>query len=150
MRGRPDATSDKFRDGLFRRVTSGLTLAEVVLATGLLTLVVVIVMGVFIGGLRLMSRSEQRTQATNLARLLLESINDQGGFHALPDTDTTFDGKVPDPAVNDFPPTPYPGNEHLVVTVKTRALSDRTRAVLVNVAWNSGAVQLEKVFHATE
>lgn len=137
------------RGGSVRRSNIGLTLAEVVLATGLLTLVVVIVMGVFIGGLRLMSRSEQRTQATNLARLMLESIDDQGGFHTLPDSDSIFDGTVPDPAVNNFPPAPYPGNE-LAITVQTRALTTRTRAVLVNVTWNSGSVRLEKVFHATE
>ena len=128
----------------------GLTLAEVVVATGLLTVVVVIVMGVFIGGLRLMSLSEQRTQATQMAQAMLESIADQGGFQALPDVDSAFDGKVPDAAVDGFPPAPYPGNENLVIAVRTRVLTDTTRAALVTVRWASGEVRLEKTFHATE
>lgn len=120
------------------------------MAIGLLTVVLLLVMGVFTGGLRLMSRSEQRTQATQMAQGVLESIADQGGFHAFPTTNSTFRGKVPDATVNGFPPPPYPGNDNLVVEVQTRELTDHTRAALVIVRWASGQVRLEKTFHACE
>jgi len=127
-----------------------LTLAEVIIAVGLLGLATLSLMAVFIGGLRLMSRSEVRTSASNLGNAVLESITDIGGFHAIPDTDRTFDGNVPDPTSSGFPPSPYPGNAEFTITVETKIVTASTRAVQVTVRWDEGRVQLEKVFNEVE
>ena len=62
--------------------------------------------GVFTGGLRLLSQSEAVTRATELGRAELEAIKDLG-WAALPATDASFDGRVPDPQVAGWPPAPY-------------------------------------------
>lgn len=124
-----------------------LTLAEVMLSVGLLGVVVLVVMGVYIAGIRSMERSEVRTEATNLGADLLEIVDEQGGFGALPDSDLTFDGSVPDSTLDGFPPPPYPGTERYSLKVRTRVVSARTRALMVEVQWAQGAVKLERVYH---
>lgn len=134
-----------------RRGRHGLTLAEVLFALAIIASVVLVVVGVFAGGIHLMNRSEKRTQASNLGGDLLEQIADEGGFSHLPDVDRVFDGRVPDaPDTSGFPPSPYPASGDYTVVVTTRVLTGVTRAVLVEVHWDSGAVKLEKVFHAVE
>lgn len=146
----------------------GLTLAEVLMAAGLLATVLILLVGVFLGGLRLMQRSEVHTGATSIAREVLEVIEDKGGFGALPDTDigigqgVVFNGANPDPAIDGFPPLPYPKAERdgreFLIRVETRNLGsssqttspkgNRHTIVLVTVSWEEGRVQLEKGFHA--
>lgn len=120
------------------------------MAVGLLAIAALSMIAVFMGGLNLMAKSEQRTQASNLGTEVLESIADQGGFHSLPETDIVFNGRNNDPEVDGFPPPPYPGNDDYSVTVESRVLTDRTRAVQVTVGWTEGQIKLEKVFNAVE
>lgn len=129
---------------------SGLTLAEVVLAVGLIGFVTLGLMGTIVGGLKLMSRSETRTAASNLGAGVLESIADNGGYHCIPDSDLTFDGKRPDPQVKDFPPPPYPGDDRFTTIVRCRVVTPKTRAVQVEVSWGQGRIRLEKVFNEVE
>lgn len=139
----------------------GLTLAEVLMAVGILAMVLIFVIGVFIGGLNLMERSEVHTDASSIGRELLETIEDEGGFAALPSDDVIFDGKVPTPRVDGFPPEPYPvaqrGREYTIrVEVRKPPGGERRLgAVLVTVSWDDGGrgesrIELEKVFHASD
>jgi len=123
------------------------------MAAGLLTAVLVLLVGVFAGGLQLMQRSEVHTAATTIGRSVLEDLEDRGGFTAVPHGPVVFDGSNPDPKSGNFPPDPYPvavqdGREY-TVTVEVRSPSSRLRSVLVSVSWGSGKIRLEKVFHAS-
>lgn len=128
----------------------GLTLAEVIIAVGLIGFVTLGLIGTIIGGIKLMSRSETRTAASNYGAAILESISDNGGFGYVPDTDITFDGNVPDPRIDDFPPELYPGNDQFTTVVRCRVLTPRTRAVEVEVSWGDGRAKLEKVYNVVE
>jgi hypothetical protein len=81
---------------------------------------------------------------------VLEAIADDGGYHALPGSDSLFEGKTPDPDIGGYPPPPYPGNQEFTVTVQNRILTPQTQAVQVTVSWGEGAIKLEKVFNAVE
>ncbi len=132
----------------------GSSLAEVLLAAGILTTVLLLLVGVFIGGLNLMERSEVYTTASNVAREVFETLQDEGGFAALPLEPSEFDGSRPDPRVDRFPPEPYPvatrNGREFTISLETLHPSSRMTAVLVTVAWESGQLQLEKVFHAAD
>ena len=121
-----------------------------IIAVGLVGFVTLGLIGTIVGGLKLMSRSETRTAASNLGAGVLEAIADNGGFHSIPDSNLTFDGKVPDPQVNDFPPSPYPGDDRFATIVRCRVVTPRTRAVQVEVSWGQGSIKLEKVFNEVE
>jgi hypothetical protein len=120
------------------------------MAVGLLAIATLSLIAVFIGGLQLMSRSEERTAASNLGSAVLESISDIGGFHAVPNSDSLFDGARSDPAINNFPPSPYPAAEGFTIAVETRVVTARTRAVQVTVSWDEGRVKLEKIYNEVE
>ena len=134
------------------REYKGLTLAEILIAVGLLTMVLVLLVGVFIGGLQLMQRSEVHTAASSIGREVMETIEDEGGLACIPLHSTAFNGANPDASVDGFPPAPYPrvsrAGREFVVRVETHSLSARMAAVLVTVSWGGGRIQLEKVFHA--
>ncbi len=133
-----------------------MTLAEVMMAAGILVVVLLLVIAVFIGGLQLMERSEVHTEASSIGREILETIEDAGGFAALPLVAGKFDDSIPDARVDGFPPKPYSeaerGGREYNVTVETKAVgtTNRSMAVLVTVSWGEGRIQLEKVFHAAD
>jgi hypothetical protein len=132
----------------------GLTLAEILFSAGILTTVLVLLVGVFTGGLQLMQRSEVHTAASSIGREVLETIQDEGGFATIPPGDVSFNGVNPDPKVGDFPPDPYPvasrdGRDYSI-RVEVKEVSDQMSAVMVSVSWDGGRVQLEKVFHAAD
>lgn len=135
-----------------RRARKGLTLAEILMAVGLLSMVLILLVGVFIGGLQLMQSSEVHTAASSIGREVMETIEDEGGFACLPLDSSSFNGANPDATVDGFPPEPYPtasrGGRDFVLRVETQNLSARMTAVLVTVSWDGGRIQLEKVFHA--
>lgn len=131
----------------------GLTLAEVLLSSAILTVVLLLLIGVFISGLKLMQRSETLTAASTIGREFLETVEDIGGYSALPTTDSVFNGANPDDPVNEFPPSPYPttireGREYSL-RVETKRDGDIT-AILVTVTGDEGRAQLEKVYHEAE
>ena len=122
------------------------------MSVGLLTGVLILLVGVFLGGLSLMERSEVHTAASSIGREVMETLEDEGGFSAVPDGTFSFDGSVPDPKLGGFPPDPYPlttrdGREY-TVKVEVQSLTDELRAVLVTVSWETGRIQLEKAFNA--
>ncbi len=123
-------------------------------AAGLLTMVLLLLIGVFIGGLQLMERSEVHTAASTIAREILETVRDEGGYAALPPSNSSFNGANPDPVLDGFPPAPYPVATRMgrdfVTRVEVRHRPPRFATVLVTVAWPEGRIQLEKAFHAAD
>ena len=75
----------------------GLSIPELLMAIGILAVVILTIVGVFIGGLKLMNNSKVRTAASNVGKEVLEAIEDEGGFVAIPEQETIFDGAVPAP-----------------------------------------------------
>ena len=132
----------------------GITLAEILFSAGILTTVLILLIGVFVGGLQLMQRSEVHTAASSIGREVLETIQDEGGFGSLPLGNATFNGANPDDKVNDFPPDPYPvatrDGREFTIRVEVQEVTDRLSSVLVSVSWDGGRVQLEKAFHAAD
>lgn len=100
-------------------------MALAITSVALLTLI-----GVFTGGLRLLTRSEAVTRATETGRSELETIKDLG-WTALPATDATFDGRAGDPPVGGFPPPPYaPG---VPMTVNVEQIEPGLKSITVRV-----------------
>ena len=110
------------------------TLAEVVMAIGILAFAFVTVITLMVGGLRQLEQSNQYSQAQSLARQQLESIRSQG--YAL--DSCLYDGRIPNPPVAGFPPPPYPGvsNEQpYKIVVKVDKFSSRLCNCWVDVYW---------------
>lgn len=82
----------------------GLTLIEVMLATGLLATAILGLMAVFFHQGRAVDQSNSQIVAVGLARAEMEAIRAQGAIPA----GATFDGRRPDAPVAGFPPPPYP------------------------------------------
>lgn len=115
----------------------GLTLLETTLAVGLVAVALLVLIGVFTGGMQLMSRSGEIADATEAGRQLLETVK-RNGYDKIPADTRTFDGRAGDPPLDDFPPSPYPqatlpsgGTYPLLVHVEPRtgtALAVRVEA----------------------
>lgn len=124
----------------------GLTLLEILLATALLSIAVLALMGVHLEGLRLARQGRDLTRATDLATALLEVTQDLG-YHQIP-PDATFQGA---PAVNGFPPEPYPevtlDGQRYQLKVVTQSRDLHLKSVLVEVSWGpKHKVVLERLF----
>ena len=140
------------------RKSQALSLLEVMLAFGVLSVALLGVIALFTNGLRLMSHSKQLTAATEVGRQVLESVK-TAGYSSIPGTDIVFDGRgaTPDPQIlgpPDFPPRPYPtevvdgGNYEVVVRVTTPPASPTLRAVEVEVYYaRGGSSVLQTLFH---
>ena len=122
------------------------------MSVGLLTGVLILLVGVFLGGLNLMERSEIHTAASSIGAELMETIEDEGGYSSIPDGTYAFDGATPTPKLGSFPPDPYPkatrAGREFTVKVEVQSPTDELRAVLVTVSWDTGRIQLEKAFNA--
>lgn len=117
----------------------GLSLAEVIIAIGLLAVAIVSLVAMFSRGMIQLGHSKQVSQATDAAQTCLETIKAGGpGFVAL----GTFDGRQDDPANADgFPPAPYPKTAEgypLVVRASQTGTPAGTVAVSVEVFYESG------------
>lgn len=77
------------------------------MAVALAALALLALIGVFVASLRLTSQNREAVAATHLAGELLERARSLD-YSVLPQTVTVFRGNLPDPAVNGFPPAPYP------------------------------------------
>ena len=137
----------------------GLTLMEVMLSIGLLSVAALSLLTVFISGLKLMQRSNDMAAANDLAQSTLEAIKRDfrtNGMTALPAGAYLYDGRVPDPievsGPNDFPPTPYPGltvnDQDYQIVVEGRDEGSRLRRVSVSVYWaDNPPLRLETILH---
>lgn len=113
------------------------SLLEVLCAMSILAVAALAIAQVFISGLGLMTQSRDMQAAAEVGRQLLEQVRVSG---TIP-PNATFDGSVPDPQVNGFPPAPYPvgtvdGKPYtLVVTTQPVPGSPDVKAVGVEVRW---------------
>lgn len=128
---------------------NGLSLAEVLLALALAALAALSLMVVLIGGLRLLERSQEVSEATAVGRELMERIKAQD--YAYRPVNVTFDGRVPNPPVSGFPPAPYPSvRQKFVYTtrVQVQTLDAYSNRVSVEVFWENGrSLTLETVMN---
>ncbi|MGE0490199.1 MAG: prepilin-type N-terminal cleavage/methylation domain-containing protein [Vulcanimicrobiota bacterium] len=136
-------------DGALNR--RGFTLFEIMIAVGLLAVVVVVLVGVFLSGVKLARESTAVTAATELGRQFLETV-EQGGYDQM--AVGTFDGSVPNlpDAATGFPPAPYPGasqdREQFVLKVTCADHTTNTRSVEVEVSWrNDRRVRFKTLVH---
>lgn len=139
--------------------SSGLTLMEVMVSIGLLAMAALSILSVFIGGMKLMQRSNDMAAASNVAKSTLEAIKRDfrsAEFAALPAGPYTFDGRIPDPVDTTtpapFPPGPYPEVEidgiNYQVVVEGIDEGTRLRRVKVSVYWTAQQpLVLETILH---
>ena len=109
----------------------GVSLLEVLLALGILSVALLGIMGVYTIGLK-QSVAEQSFQASEMGSELLERVGEMG-FDDLPDTDVVFDGRRGDPAVDGFPPAPYPTRNNLQAEVYVDQMGPTLKSVCVKV-----------------
>ena len=88
---------------------------EVMVSIGMLAVAALSILTVFIGGLKLMQRSNEMAAANDVAKSVLEAVKrdtDIHGLTAVPPGITKFDGRLPDAkdiaGPVPFPPDPYP------------------------------------------
>lgn len=134
-------------------VRRGFSLAEMVVALGLLAAASLVVIGVFTSGLSYMGQTEQHTVAHEISRELLERVRAGGGYTALPAGPRVFDGREGQAPDGAFPPSPYPGvvlegqSYDMVVRVADHPTLVGVRAVRVEVYWGkTGRTVVETAF----
>lgn len=132
---------------------------EVMLSIGLLAVAALSLLSVFIGGLKLMQRSNEMATANDVAKSTLEAIKKDvriNGMSVIPTGVYTFDSRLGDPADSSglapFPPAPYP--ETLVddqlyqVVVEGQDEGTRLKRVRVQIYWNDNPpLKLETLLH---
>jgi uncharacterized protein (TIGR02598 family) len=125
----------------------GFSLAEVLFALAVGAVAVLTLIAVLIGGLRLLAKSQETSEATSVGRELMERIRARNYAHPLGTEE--FDGRVPDAAVDGFPPAPYPRKQLKFIystRVRVRQLDSVRWHVAVDVFWNqNSSLQLETV-----
>ncbi|MEW6279274.1 MAG: type II secretion system protein [Candidatus Eremiobacterota bacterium] len=137
----------------------GFSLAELVLAFGVVAVAILSLVAVFLSGVRLTARSRELSSGTEVAHQVMEQVKlnvRQGGFGYLPPGSYNFDGKNPDPQVGVppllFPPAPYPtttvNNRDYTVLVSGQELSPTLKELRVEVHWgDQSRVVLETHLH---
>jgi uncharacterized protein (TIGR02598 family) len=89
----------------------GLSLIEVLLAIGLVAVAALTMISMFLYGLEASAKSSDIAAATAVGQQIVERVRRMHklqGFGATPTGSFVFDGRVPQPAVANFPPSPYP------------------------------------------
>lgn len=137
---------------------------EALVAVGLLAVAALALLTVFIGGLKMMQRSNEMAAANDVARSVLEAVKRDYKGHSdalFPPGEYKFDGRVPDIVFDDdpdelpppFPPEPYPSTTindiDYTVVVSGKPESARLHRVRVEVYWgiSSQPVVLETLIH---
>lgn len=113
---------------------------------GLLALGLVVLAG---AALRMNSAGQERVVSTELATELLERIRIQG-YLSVPHETSKFDGRVPDPTDDEFPPAPYPSVSKApghTLMVETEQASPNLRRVKVTVFAPNSTTRLETYIH---
>lgn len=115
----------------------GLSLMELMVAMAVIAFALLTMLGVYISGVRLMSRGEEITVATEVGRRLLETVR-SAGYAYIPDAPTVYDGRVPDPRDPGlgFPPGPYPVDGRYELEVKSEKIEDNLKSVTVRVYYD--------------
>ena len=142
-----------------KRPRFGLSLLEVMISLGILAVAILALLSVFVGGLSLMQRSNELAAANNVAKSTLEAIKrdiQASGFSFVPSDSYTYDGRVPDSALNRgtsvFPPAPYPSTtvdgEKYTVMVEGATEGTRLKRLGVSIFWSDNPpLKLETVLH---
>lgn len=107
---------------------------EIMVALGIVAFALITMIGVYISSIRLMTRGEEMTRASEVARSSLESIKLQGYGKVPPNA--TFDSRNSDPKVDDFPPDPYPGPTGYPIVIKTEVIDTDLLSVTVRVYYD--------------
>ncbi len=109
---------------------SGFTLLEIVLALGLTTLILLAVFYVMIGSLQSFQRAEEVSVVRALAREEIERVKERN----VPLVAGLFDGSVPTPQLDGFPPPPYPVSaDGYTVVVNSVAMDERLFSLVVEI-----------------
>lgn len=116
----------------------GLTVAEVLLALGLFTIVVLGFSVVILSGMRLNLQGDKMSQGTQIARSVMENAKKKGYANIATGL---FDGRLATPTAPDvatgFPPSPYPKQGDYQVVVQVSDISPSSRSVKVDVYWSA-------------
>jgi type II secretory pathway pseudopilin PulG len=121
------------------RSNKGVTLAELVVAMGIVSVALLAIMGVLIQSTGALNSDRKISTASQLARQVMEAVR-AGGHLTIPEGTVTFDGRADHPKVNDFPPDPYPGVKvdegefHISVTAERKP--PNLKSVTVEVYWD--------------
>ena len=124
----------------------GLSLLEILFALVLVTVAVLAVVSVYIGGMRLSAKGERLFIASETGKAVLERIR-EAGFSEIPDGTRTFDGRSNDPQLGDFPPPPYPAQGDYPILVETHLQEANLKSVTVRVFYDKdNSVVLQTYF----
>lgn len=115
---------------------AGFSLIEIMLSLALVTTAVLAVMAIYTVGLRQSVRAEKTLKATEMAREILEMSRDLA-FDDIPADDLVFDGRIPTPAVDKFPPAPYPARGDFQAEVFVDQLGPDLKSVCVKVYYEA-------------
>ncbi len=114
-----------------------MSLIEVMLALGLVASAVLAIMAVYTMGLRQSVKAEKMLKATEMSREIMERTRELD-FSKIPDTNTSFDGRLNQSAVNGFPPTPYPTRDDFKAVVTVDQIAPQLKSVCVKVFYDKG------------
>ena len=119
----------------------GFSIAEVVVAIGLLAFSLLALVGVLTGIMKLSTQNENFDRAVSTSQELLDRI--RHGPVKPPSTEHIFQGKVPDPKVSDFPPPPTELNASTNVVIE-----DNAKFLETTLTWKAdpGSFMLQQEF----
>lgn len=146
-----------------RHTRAGYSVMEALVAVGLLAVAALALLTVFIGGLKMMQRSNEMAAANDVARSVIEAIKRDYALYddpLFPPGAYSFDGRNPDDRFDEdplvdpppYPPDPYPavkvnGTEYKIV-VSGHDEASRLKRVKVEVYWNDNRpISLETLIH---
>lgn len=117
------------------------------MAIALVSVAVLTIVGVYIGGLKLSAKSERVLLATEVAQSTLERIRELG-YDKIPPEDSVFSGRKSDPpTVDGFPPSPYPGEQDYSIEVTSSIKETDLKSVAVRVYYDQrNSVVLQTYF----
>lgn len=119
------------------------------LALGIIASVALVVIGLVGAGLSAQLQGEQHTVGTEIANDLLERVR-ANGYLTIPPDAQSFDGREAQPAVDGFPPSPYPRPAYAPeysLLVESEPAGRNLRRVRVTVFSKTSSTRLESLFH---
>lgn len=120
-----------------RKRNSAVTVAEVIMALGIVAIAILALVSGFIGAIEMNARSVDTAVASQVGRDFLERVNELG-YANVPDGSFVFDGAANDPqTAQGFPPAPYPrvvanGQAH-ILSVRVSTKGATLKVVVVEV-----------------